>query len=91
VAGVQSRAANRLSATGTTATVGTRSGSSPASVFSRWAGAPQQLVSYPWQILARPLLADDFLSPLNERDKDGRVSKAGMFAGKINIEYPTGI
>jgi hypothetical protein len=39
----------------------------------------------PWQTAAHPLLTDNFISPLNERDKDGRVGKAGMFACKIGF------
>jgi hypothetical protein len=45
----------------------------------------------PWQTVAHPLLTDDFISPLNERDKDGRVGKAGMFACKIGFLDPTGL
>jgi hypothetical protein len=37
------------------------------------------------QTVAHLLLTDDFLSPLHERDKDGRVGKTGMFACKIGF------
>ena len=37
----------------------------------------------PRQTLTHPLLTDDFLSPLHERDKDRWVGKTGMLACKI--------
>jgi hypothetical protein len=45
----------------------------------------------PRQTIAHPLLTDDFLCPLHERDKDRRVSKTGMLACKIAFLDPTGL